>query len=269
MLVVFCLFSSRSYADPDTVLSAYVFFDGNGKETHSRDFKWYRLKALEKEGDHYPFTGYYPGGQLYVYGFYSSLDSGGIKNGYFIYYDSSSSMIESEGLFVNNKQEGVWQYYYKNTEQVWYKMTYEKSEPQYLTSYYRNGQVKREENLSGKKTSGNKCYDSLGNRILFTPFFENPQFPGGNHMINHFLSKNLEYPEYCRDKGIQGRVLLRFYVDEMGEILEVKVIEQVHPMLDKAAAMAILKMPNWKPGLRDDEPTKTYFTLPITFRVEY
>lgn len=269
-LILFLLCSLRSYADTDSsLLNKFIFYNSNDKETGLEDFIWYRLKDLKKEGDRYPFTGYYPGGQLYVYGFYSSLDSGGIKDGFFVYYDSATGMVKSEGLFLNNKREGNWKHYYKNAEQVWYEATYSDNKPQELVSYYRNGQRKREENLSDEAASNGKCYDSLGRIMQFTPFFENPQFPGGNHLVSRYLSRYLVYPDYCKDSGIQGRVLLRFYVDEMGEISEVTVIESVHPALDKSAAMAILSMPNWKPGLMDDEPTKTYFTLPITFKIEY
>src|SRR5688572_21855406 len=45
-----------------------------------------------------------------------------------------------------------------------------------------------------------------------------PQFPGGQMALDKFLCDSLVYPQLERDNDIQGKVLVRFMIDEKGDI---------------------------------------------------
>ena len=47
-----------------------------------------------------------------------------------------------------------------------------------------------------------------------------PEFPGGMKALQNFIDNNLQYPAEARKKGIQGRVVVQFIVDEEGYIME-------------------------------------------------
>ncbi len=96
-----------------------------------------------------------------------------------------------------------------------------------------------------------------------------PEFPGGLTELMKYLQKNIKYPTVCKEQGIQGRVIVQFVVNLDGSIVEPQVVKPVNPYLDKEALRVVNAMPKWKPGIQRDEPIRTSFTLPITFRLGY
>ena len=77
-----------------------------------------------------------------------------------------------------------------------------------------------------------------------------PQTEGGivsfDNEQKKWIKKNFKYPEEAYENGIQGRVLVKFYVNVDGSISDVKVVRSVHPLLDKEAVRIIKGMPKFK-----------------------
>ncbi|MCL2649408.1 MAG: energy transducer TonB [Candidatus Azobacteroides sp.] len=115
--------------------------------------------------------------------------------------------------------------------------------------------------------------DSLYNRIcLDNPIiFGGPehlaQFPGGAKELMIFLRNHIEYPLECKEQAIQGRVVVKFIIDESGKIICPYVRKSLHPALDKEALRVVKLMPNWKPTSNNKAPCKTCYTLPILFKL--
>jgi TonB family protein len=55
-------------------------------------------------------------------------------------------------------------------------------------------------------------------------FLKKPRLGGGREWLREFLHKNLQYPEEAREKGIEGDVIVRFKVNEQGQVLDPKVV---------------------------------------------
>lgn len=102
---------------------------------------------------------------------------------------------------------------------------------------------------------------------VYTFVEQNPEFPGGDAELIHFLSQNITYPQMERDNDIQGKVLLRFVVMEDGSVDSVMVVRSVSPGLDKEAVRVVKLLPKFKPGKQQGKPVKVYFNLPIVFRL--
>jgi len=94
-----------------------------------------------------------------------------------------------------------------------------------------------------------------------------PQFPGGDKEILKFLGANVRYPDEAIRNNIQGRVIVNFLVMADGTISDVKILQSVHPSLDKEAIRVVKRMPKWIPGTKNGEPAEIYFTLPVIFRM--
>lgn len=94
-----------------------------------------------------------------------------------------------------------------------------------------------------------------------------PEFPGGMEKLFQYLSKNVQYPENCRKKGISGVVLVEFIVEKDGSISNIKVIVSAHPELDAEAIRVISSFPKWTPGTQQGKPVRVFFQLPIRFTV--
>jgi protein TonB len=77
----------------------------------------------------------------------------------------------------------------------------------------------------------------------------------------------LEYPAEAVKNKTEGRVIVRFVVDENGAITQAEVIKSLDPVTDAEALRVVNSMPNWIPGTQAGENVPVYFTLPILFKL--
>ena len=82
-----------------------------------------------------------------------------------------------------------------------------------------------------------------------------------------FLKDNLVYPPEAQDIGIEGKVYVRFVVNTTGEISEVTVTRSIDPILDENAVNIVKSMPKWIPGKIDGVLVKSYFDLPVNYKL--
>ena len=78
----------------------------------------------------------------------------------------------------------------------------------------------------------------------------------------------VEYPTALREKGIEGRVLLRLYADSQGTLVaeSTKVAESSgYPALDSAAMAGAPKL-RFSPARRNGRPVAGAFLQPVHFR---
>jgi protein TonB len=100
---------------------------------------------------------------------------------------------------------------------------------------------------------------------VFVVVEEMPQFPGGETALMKFITDNIRYPKAAKDKGIQGRVMIRFVVTANGNIDRVEVLKGVDPLLDQEAIRVIKMMPQWTPGRQGGKVVNVWYTIPVTF----
>ena len=96
---------------------------------------------------------------------------------------------------------------------------------------------------------------------------ENAQFPGGNMAMYKWIANHLQYPEECREKGIQGRVMIQFVVNKDGSIPEIKVLKSPHSLLSEEAIRVVKAMPKWKPAKDKGKVVRSHFRLPIVIKL--
>lgn len=154
-------------------------------------------------------------------------------------------------------------------------MRYMKFLQLYVFIFISCGMIAQTESKTSKESVYMTCLecDSLynricpENRIVFGDPEHSAEFPGGHKELLKFVKNTLQYPEECKEKAIQGRVIIKFIIDEFGEIVCLYVHKSLHPALDKEALRIVKLMPDWKPALNDRVPCKTCFTLPIHFKL--
>ena len=120
-----------------------------------------------------------------------------------------------------------------------------------------------------------------------------PQYPGGVPELMKFLSNNLKYPIEAEHCGIEGRVLVSFFVDTDGTVSDSKVVkteltnrlsdkkfsklsemdkyamrEQGEGLMKEEALRVVGKMPKWHPAKRRGNPVRVKYTLPISFKLK-
>lgn len=97
---------------------------------------------------------------------------------------------------------------------------------------------------------------------------QQPSFPGGTNALNTFILSNLKYPVWAQEKGIQGRVVVKFIVEKDGSISNVEVDQSVSPSLDNEAMRVVKAMPKWIPGQINGKAVKVECSHPFVFRLQ-
>lgn len=97
----------------------------------------------------------------------------------------------------------------------------------------------------------------------YLPFAETmPEPEGGLEGIY----KKLEYPALARKSGIEGKVYLLVYINESGNVDDIKVLKSVPGGCDDAAVKAV-KAVKFSPGKNGGAPVKVKLSLCITFKM--
>jgi len=83
-----------------------------------------------------------------------------------------------------------------------------------------------------------------------------------------WLYETIKYPAEAKEKGIKGKVILRFIVTSEGKVENVSVIRGVDPLLDNEAVRAMNLCPEWIPGKMNGKPVNIYYSVPISFSLK-
>ena len=98
---------------------------------------------------------------------------------------------------------------------------------------------------------------------VFVVVEDQPQLKGGMAA----LQKEVNYPEFAKKAGIEGRVFVQFVVDESGNVQDPKVTRGVHKLLNEEAVRAVKQM-TFTPGKQRGKAVKVQMSLPVTFRLK-
>ncbi|MBQ8423857.1 MAG: energy transducer TonB [Coprobacter sp.] len=95
-----------------------------------------------------------------------------------------------------------------------------------------------------------------------------PGFPGGEEALMKYIRDNLEYPQIAIERGLEGRVTVRFVVNKEGYVQDVTVLRGVHELLDKEAVRVIQSLPRWNPGKQNGNAVAVYYNVPVVFKLQ-
>lgn len=94
-----------------------------------------------------------------------------------------------------------------------------------------------------------------------------PSYPGDMTECYMFLARHMHYPEEAAEKGIEGRVLIRFVVEKDGRLTNFEVIETPDPLLSDEALRVLKQMPQWIPAKNKGKDVRCRYSMPIQFRL--
>ncbi|MDE5976671.1 MAG: energy transducer TonB, partial [Muribaculaceae bacterium] len=102
-------------------------------------------------------------------------------------------------------------------------------------------------------------------RGIYTVADQYPEFPEGSEKMMQFIADNLRYPETCA--CIQGRVIIKFYIDTLGHVCEPTIYKGLDPDFDAEALRVVKLMPDFKPGKIDGKNVNLWMHVPISFKL--
>ena len=81
------------------------------------------------------------------------------------------------------------------------------------------------------------------------------------------MYKLIEYPQMAKTAGIEGKLYLLAYINENGEVDDVKVVKSLGAGCDEAAIKAV-KSTKFKAGKNAGAAVKVKLSLPVTFKLK-
>ena len=103
---------------------------------------------------------------------------------------------------------------------------------------------------------------------IFVAVEQQAEFPGGMAALMKWLGNNIRYPEAAQQNDIQGKVIVKFVVEKDGSIGAATILKGVDKDLDREALRVVKKMPKWQPGKNNGVAVRSYFNLPVTFKLQ-
>ncbi len=91
---------------------------------------------------------------------------------------------------------------------------------------------------------------------------EMPMPVGGMYAIQ----SKIVYPEIAKRAGIEGKVIVKAYIDEEGNVVGTEILKGIGTGLNEAAVSAIEKS-KFTPGIKDGKPVKVQIVIPILFKL--
>ncbi len=109
--------------------------------------------------------------------------------------------------------------------------------------------------------------DTIRNDVVLSKnYAEFPEFKDGIKGLLEFIEANLVYPQSAIDDTIEGRVLIGFLVDTLGNTSDHKVLKGVRGDIDNEALRIVRLIKFDKPAYNwKNEPIEIEFMLPISF----
>ncbi|MFQ5823312.1 MAG: TonB family protein [bacterium] len=96
--------------------------------------------------------------------------------------------------------------------------------------------------------------------------YDKPPMPIGGFKA---IQQNLQYPEIARKAGIEGRVILNVYVNEQGEVEDVKIAKSINEGQSgfEEVAIAAVKSVKWEPAENKGSPVAVWVAIPVVFKL--
>jgi TonB family protein len=206
---------------------------------------------------------YFPNGKLYIQKDYTtspkpekpyevkytiqvvndSMGKAMVTDGTGVYqiYDKDFKEITEEGPVKLGKRDGTWKGFSKAPESTF-----------------------EEEYANGELISGKAVYD--GKTLTYSKARStSPRFPGGDQGLGRFIGRQIRYPVYERENGVQGQVITTFEVGKDGKLSIFQIVQSVSEGLDNEALKMLKNSPPWEPGTLYGIPITMKYTVPIGF----
>lgn len=199
-----------------------------------------------------------------------------IANGLFESFFANAA-TDSTGTFAKGQQEGLWLKYdarrhvvdsavyrqgvkikevkinYNDSGRLLVAERYDYDEGRTSIDHYdENGKITSALMPSGKQ-----------NMIAKKPDVE-ASFPGGNAAWTRYVSDVLNKNLNRMDASDMGTCVIKFIVDEEGNVSNAEAVTMKNSMLAKLMVRAVMKGPKWIPALQGGKPVKAYRLQPAT-----
>lgn len=192
----------------------------------------------------------------------------------------SNKTPESSGYYKDDLKDSTWSYYGWGGQLI-AKGNYSNGERTGDWEYYENGVLMHRydftsrsltyENPASAETPEKEFLIRLNGDTATVLLERRPVFLGGNMALLKFLAKNIKYPALAREKNIQGKVVLSFWITTSGTVTDIRILKPLSGGINEEAVRVIELMneqARWAPGVYLNKPVETQYTIPVTFKLQ-
>lgn len=115
------------------------------------------------------------------------------------------------------------------------------------------------------KANNSKVIDNTV--VISAVLDKQPSFPNGMDGFYKYVANNFQRPEFDEPQTI--RVIVSFVIEKDGSMTNISVLQNPGFGMDKEAIRVLKALKTkWNPGIKDGQPMRTQFTLPIAVKTE-
>lgn len=255
----------------DTVI---YYYKSNGKRTEKISKAMYSEQIIKEKNKILITKKSLPTGNIIKKEELKSLEPY-IENGLSTYFDKNSHSCIAKGYYKNGILDSTW--IYKTTDNKYDTVSYSGIslsgvqtsngnaflivEKMPLIGNFEDLIKKREKldlelmKLSGDNNSNNAKYLLLQKQIMDI-----------NHTaFTRFQKENLKYPARAKEKGIKGKVYVKFIINSVGKTAGIEILNGVDKDLDMEAIRLIKTLPVYYPGKQKGNPVNVVITDSVNF----
>ena len=130
-----------------------------------------------------------------------------------------------------------------------------------VNAQQKNMSMKSYENEVRKDTIDTLEVKNERHKIFVCWFPPMPSFPGN---ILQFIRSHLVWPAGRKNKNVEGRVMVQFYIDRDGSCSQFKVLRSLKRAFDAEALRVLKLMPKW--NVDSTAKGGTWYVLPVSFK---
>ena len=130
-----------------------------------------------------------------------------------------------------------------------------------VTAQQKNMSMKSYENEVRKDTIDTLEVKNERHKIFDCWFPPMPSFPGN---IQQFLRAHLVWPAGRKNKKVEGKVIVKFYIERDGTCSQFKILRSLSPAFDTEALRVLKLMPKW--NVDSTAKGGTWYVLPVFFK---
>ena len=130
-----------------------------------------------------------------------------------------------------------------------------------VTAQQKNMSMKSYENEVRKDTIDTLEVKNERHKIFDCWFPPMPSFPGN---IQQFLRAHLVWPAGRKNKKVEGKVIVKFYIERDGTCSQFKILRSLNPAFDTEALRVLKLMPKW--NVDSTAKGGTWYVLPVSFK---
>jgi hypothetical protein len=227
----------------------------------------------------YIFKDFYKNGVMLTSGI-AKARNGKTKDGDFIFFHDNSKQL-AIGQLAKDSKKGNWTYFDINgievtKDELVNKMPTTKFIKDGISFKgkclcYKKEGIWEEENLKTKIKTFNHYEDDQPITIdgVYTIIDDTASYKGGMVEFYKYMSRELKYPFITRLKGKQGKVFVRFTVDEQGEVNSPDFLQTLDKRTEKKILNVLMSTSGrWDPATYKGKKVKSRLILPVYFELK-